>query len=315
MPNDTIQKTDLTQAQIILSLSKDGLAYQQLLQDAENIKVTRDNINQERLKVTILRKLKTKIEGLENPHTAAWADWNEKRRSLLTPVKTILAEKEGDVKLIADELAEENRKAEADKQRKAGINQAIDTFFLEQSQAIAAAKTPEELVRIEKLIGSHKANSSRYGEFLPLMVQKASNLTELIKVQKEAIKILTALNRKEMASGDDAEILELREQQEQIQATLEQTKINVQEAAISMATEADVVEPEVVVADAPKPRRQSWTWDVVNIKETQKKMPAWVILTVDIPKVDEYLRVKKAEGFDGEEFEFAGIRFFLQKSY
>ena len=142
------------------------------------------------------------------------------------------------------------------------------------------------------------------------MAQKASNLTELIKVQKEAIKILTALNRKEMASCDDAEILELREQQEQIQATLEQTKINVQEAAISMATQADVVEPEVMVAEAPKARRTSWRWEMVDARAATKAGLTLVI--PDKENIDLILAEKRKLETECTE---NGIRYYQERSY
>lgn len=321
--NDTtavapMQSPDLTKAELTLQLSKEGLAYQTLLQECENVKFTRDNLNEERGSLINLRKVKTKLEAMQNPHTKAWADWNSAKKSLIDPVAILLSKKAAEFSVISHEIESENKKIEAEKQRKVGILSEIDNFFINQSQAIAAATEPSELVRIEKLIGSNKANSSRYQEFLPLLNAKAANLTELIKVQKEAIKILDGLKRKEMAAeaiGDDETVLALRENQEQVTQTLEQGRIDVQEKAISMATVADVVELEIIVTDAPKPRRQTWTWDIVDINQTQKKMPSWVILSVDVPKVDEYLRVKKAEGFDGEEFEFAGIKFWLKKDY
>jgi hypothetical protein len=318
MTESTVATTDLTKAELTLALSKEGLAYQDLLQQAENVIFTKDNLNGERNALVSLRKVKSKLDAMQNPFTERWKGWNESRKSLVDPVAAVLQKKEGEFRKLANEIAEENRKAEAENQRKAGILAEIDSFFINQSQAIAAAQSPEELVRIEKLIGSHKGNSSRYQEYLPTMAEKAEILAQLIKTQKDAIKKIADLRAKEVAamqSGNDEAVLELREKQEEITATIEQGKIDVQESAISMATKADVVEPEVILPAAPKARRSSWTWDVVNIKETQKKMPSWVVLTVDIPKVDEYLRAKKAEGFDGEEFEFAGVRFWLKKDY
>lgn len=313
-----ITTVDVTKSELMLTLSKEGLAYQQLLQDAENVVFTKDNLNEERTALVSLRKVKSKLDAMGNPHTKAWKGWNESRKSLVDPVAAVLQKKEAEFSKLANEIAEENRRAEAEKQRKAYINQAIDTFFLEQSQAIASAKTPEELVRIEKLVGSNKANKSRYAEFLPTLAEKAQILAELIKTQKDAIKKIADLRAKEavaMQSGNDEAVLELREQQETISANIEQGKINVQESAISMATKVDVIEPEVLVAETPKPRRQSWTWGVVNIKETQKKMPDWVALSINESYVDEYLKAKKAEGIQGEEFEFAGIKFWLKKDY
>jgi hypothetical protein len=145
------------------------------------------------------------------------------------------------------------------------------------------------------------------------MAQKASNLEELIKVQKEAIKILTALKGKEMAAeaiGDDETVLALREQQEGFTAKLEQTKIDVQESAISMATQADVIEPEIIVLIAPKARRTSWKWDVVDLKAAQKA--GLTVTVIDLEKVDEILKEKRKEENECTE---NGIRYFIEKSY
>ena len=157
---DTLQTTpttDLTKAELQLALSKEGLVYQQLLQECENVTFTKDNLNEDRSCLTNLRKVKSSLEKMENPHTAKWKAWNEARKSLADPVGELLNRKVNEFKKLAEEVAEENRKAEAEKQRKAGILAEIDSFFINQSQAIAAATEPSELVRVEKLIGSHKS--------------------------------------------------------------------------------------------------------------------------------------------------------------
>lgn len=313
-----IQSIDLTKAELQLALSKEGLAYQQLLQECENVVFNRDNLNEERTALVNLRKVKKKLSDTENPFTERWKLWNEARRSLVDPVSELLTRKECEYKKIASELAAEAQKAEAEKQRKAAILADIDAFFIAQSQNISNATNPQDLVAIEKLIGSHKANVSRYAEFLPLMGEKAANLTTLIKEQKEALKKLEALKTAEKAAeqqGDDQAVLDSREAQERIAQKIHETKIIVQERGINMSTNSDVVEVDIIAPEAPKARRSVWKWEVADIKTTNKKMPDWVKMQVDEDKVDEYLKAKKAEGIEGEEFVFAGIRFFLEKSY
>jgi len=314
----TANPLELTAAELTLALSKDGLAYQTLLQESENVVFTKDNLNEERTALINLRKVKKKLEDATNPWTAKWQNWNAARKSLVDPVASLLSKKEAEYKKIAAEVDAEAQAAEAERLRVATIKLAIDTFFIDQSQAIAAATDLEELTRIEKLIGSHKANTTRYMEFLPDLAFKASNLTPLIKAQKDAIKRLEGLKRAENAAnaiGDDQAVLDSREAQEAITAQIEEKRVTVQEAAIGMASQSDVIEPEVVVVVAPKPRRQVWTWDVKDLKATAKKMPDWVRLEANVDKIDEYLKAKKAEGIEGEEFEFAGIRFYLDKTY
>lgn len=309
---------EVTKAELTLSLSKDGLAYQKLLQDGENLKFTKDNLVEEGASLKTLRTVQNKLSDTENPYTANWKAWNEARKSLVDPIADLLKRKEAEYRALALEIESDKKKAEQEKSRVAGIREAINSFFIAQSQAIAGAKTLEELTGIEKLIGSHKANSSRYAEFLPELVEKASLLTPLIKTQKESIKKLEALKAAENAAneaGDDQAVIDARESQELLTDKIQEMSIKVQEKAIGMATKADVVEPEVVMPQSVSARRSVWTWEVVDIKETQKKMPNFVDLTPNKEKIDEYLKAKKAEGVSGDEFTVFGIKFYLKRTF
>ena len=310
---------DVTKAELQIALSKEGLQYQQLLQEGENLTFTKDGLVEQGASLKTLRTVQKKLGDIENPYTANWKAWNEARKSLLTPVEELLNRKVNEYKKLALEIEADKKKAEQEKERVSGIKQAIDSFFIAQSQAIAGAKTLGELTAIEKIIGSHKANKARYAEFLPDLVGKAENLTPLIKQQKDNIRKLEAVKEAEAKateSGDDQAVLDAREAQESLQNKFDEVNIKAQEQAVGMATRVEtVVVPEVVLPAAPKPRRQVWTYESTDINETLKKMPNFVDLTLNKEKVDEYLKAKKAEGIEGEEFTVFGIRFFIQKSF
>ena len=186
---------EIVKAELTLSLSKEGLAYQAILQECEDVVFTNDNLNEKRDCLVNLRKVKSKLAAIENPFTERWKNWNTSKKSLADPVDELLGRKESEFKKKAAENAAAEKKIEDEKIRVKSIKDSIDNFFIAQSQAIAGAINPEELVRIEKLIGSHKANSSRYAEFLPIMAEKAANLTDLIKAQKIALKELEGLKQ------------------------------------------------------------------------------------------------------------------------
>ena len=310
---------DVTKAELTIALSKEGLQYQQLLQEGENLKFTKDNLVEQGASLKTLRSVQKKLGDIENPYTANWKAWNEARKSLLTPVEELLNRKVNEYKKLALEIEADKKKAEQEKERVSGIKQAIDSFFIAQSQAIAGAKTLGELTAIEKIIGSHKANKARYAEFLPDLVGKAENLTPLIKQQKDNIRKLEAVKEAEAKateSGDDQAVLNAREAQESLQNKFDEVNIKAQEQAVGMATRVEtVVVPEVVLPAAPKPRRSVWVFESVDINETLKKMPNFVELSLNKEKVDEYLKAKKAEGIEGEEFTVFGIRFYIQKSF
>lgn len=314
---DAIEKSqsltpEIVKAELQLSLSKEGLAYQQLLQECENVVFTRDNLNDERTALVNLRKVKSKLEGFDNPFTSRWKSWNEAKKTLVEPVSELLARKEGEYRKIAAELAAEEKRAEAEKQRKAAILSEIDNFFIAQSQAIANATDPQELVRIEKLIGSHKS-AARYGEFLPLMAQKAQILAELIRTAKDAIKKIAELRAKESlaeASGDDQAILDSREAQEQLLAKISEIGEVVQTEAINMAVNSGVVEPEIITPAAPKPRRTFFRYEILDEKVAAKA--GLMKLVPDEEKIDAILAGKRKDGIECTE---NGIRYYKHFDY
>jgi len=314
---DAIEKSqsltpEIVKAELQLSLSKEGLAYQQLLQECENVVFTRDNLNDERTALVNLRKVKSSLEKMVNPHTAAWKAWNDAKKSLVDPVTEILVTKAAEYTVLAQEVAEEARKAEAEKQRKAAILSEIDNFFIAQSQAIANATDPQELVRIEKLIGSHKS-AARYGEFLPLMAQKAQILAELIRTAKDAIKKIAELRAKESlaeASGDDRTVLDSREAQEQLLAKISEIGEVVQTEAINMAVNSGVVEPEILTPAAPKPRRTSFRYEILDEKLAAKA--GLMKLVPDEEKIDVILAGKRKDGIECTE---NGIRYYKHFDY
>jgi len=310
---------DVTKAELQIALSKEGLQYQQLLQEGENLTFTKDGLVEQGASLKTLRSVQKKLGDIENPYTANWKAWNEARKSLVDPVADVLKRKEAEYRKLALEIEADKKKAEQEKERVSGIKQAIDSFFIAQSQAIAGAKTLGELTAIEKIIGSHKANKARYAEFLPDLVGKAENLTPLIKQQKDNIRKLEAVKEAEAKateSGDDQAVLDAMEAKESLQNKFDEVNIKAQEQAVGMATRVEtVVVPEVVLPAAPKPRRSVWVFESVDINETLKKMPNFVELSLNKEKVDEYLKAKKAEGIDGEEFTVFGIRFYIQKSF
>lgn len=310
---------DVTKAELTIALSKEGLQYQQLLQEGESLTFTKDKLVEQGASLKKLREVQKKLADKENPYTANWKAWNEARKSLVDPVADLLKRKESEYRKLALEIESDKKREAEEKERVAGIKTAIDSFFIAQSQSIAGAKTLPELTAIEKIIGSHKANKSRYSEFLPELVAKAELLTPLIKEQKKVIRELEALKEAEekaLQSGDDQAAIDAVEAQQSLQNKFDEVNIKAQEQAVNMATKVDtVVVPEVVLPAAPKPRRSVWTYESVDINETLKKMPSFVDLSLNKEKVDEYLKAKKAEGIEGEEFTVFGIRFFLNKSF
>jgi len=330
--NQTIATTDIIKANFSLELSK--LNYQAALQSLTSYVITRDNVVEAQEKIKGARAFLKRFDEIKTAGKAAalaeCRSWDLAYNELKFPFDDVLSEKASQMSKIAQQLEEERQEAERERLRVSGIKQAIDNFVIEQSQAIAAAQTTQQLVRIEQLIGSHKANKSRYAEFLHELVFKSSNLADLIKQQKVSIRKLEALQEAEKvaeSTGQDQAVLDLREEQEKLSAKIAENSINVQEVAIGQVIEGGVTEVEVIAPEAPKPRRQTWEWEINDdiikgeimygsgIKRVAKAMPSWVEMKPIEKKIDEYLAEKKKEGIEGEEFFHGGIRFFLKKTY
>lgn len=317
----TKTSTEIIKANFSIELSK--IKYQDALQSITSYEITKDNLIEAHDKIRQAKKILSKFDEIKtNGKAAALAEckmWDEAYNSLKSPFENVIIQKTATISKLALEIEADKKKAEQEKERVSGIKQAIDSFFIAQSQAIAGAKTLGELTAIEKIIGSHKANKARYAEFLPDLVGKAENLTPLIKQQKDNIRKLEAVKEAEAKateSGDDQAVLDAREAQESLQNKFDEVNIKAQEQAVGMATRVEtVVVPEVVLPAAPRPRRQVWVYESTDINETLKKMPNFVELSLNKEKVDEYLKAKKAEGIDGDEFTVFGIRFFIQKSF
>ena len=313
---------EVAKAEISLSLTKEGLIYQTIIQECENIVFTEDNISDPKVldKLKVLRSVKTKIEAIENPYTPLWRGYNEAKKSLQTPADELLKRKEAEFKVINAKVEAANKKIAEDKARLDGIRSAIDTFFLDQSQAIAAATTPEQLVAIEKLIGSHKANSARYGELLPDLNQKASELTPLIKTQKEYLKKLETLKGQEMAAestGDDQAVLDIREAQEAITQRIGENKEIVQEKAIEQATAYTGGYSVPIPTATKKARLTKWKAEIVDKKVAISKSLELLDVTLNSEKINASIKTLKDSGVfkDKTEHIVNGIRYYEDKSF
>lgn len=298
-----------------------ALKFQDAIQAFENFEVTAENIAQAQEKNKKVRAFIRQIGAIKDagkkPALEECRFWDAAHNSIKNTIETILNRKEAELQKIVNKVAEENRLREQERMRVQSIEKDIDNTLLNHSQAIAAATTTAQLVAIEKLLGSQKANKTRFQEFLPNFIERCGELTPLIKKQKEAIKELEDLEEQRLKAEkeqDDRKLLELQEQQEKAQNKLEESKIEAQEVAIQQAVRPDIVIAEPVTTEI-KYRRQSWKWEVADIKELAKKAPHLVKILPDEDKIDELLKTKKADGSlkDTEELIYMGIRFFLEK--
>lgn len=312
---------DKTKAEITLALSKEGVIYQNLLQESENVVFTKENLGKEVTCLKTLRAVKKKLEEAENPYTEGWKGFNAVRKSLLDPITELLDKKAREYSVLAREIEADRLKAENEKQRVENINADINTTLLTQSQLIAGAETIRELEHIEKTLASLKTYSIRFAEFLPDIIKRASELTPLIKEQKKSIEKMEALKQQEKAakkSKDDVALLKIMSKKEDLTTKMEGTATVAQETAINQITApAAVTTPEVIQPAAVKTRRVSWKVEIGDLKEAMKNSSDLLVITLNATKASEKLKTLKEAGvLDGKtEYTLNGIRYFQSVLY
>lgn len=298
--------------------------YEQALQALTSYKITEDNMAEAQAKLKAGRGLLKDFEAIKTKGKedalAECRMWDAAFNSLKLPLETELNKKAAELNTIATAVAGKAMKARIEEERKARIKADIDNTLLNYSQVIAAATTVNELVAIEKSIGSLKVNKFRFEEFLEDFTLRANELTPQIKTQKQAIKDLAELEAaKKVAddTGDDATFLQLEEKKEEITARIEETSIKVQETAINQAIKVQPAASVTQVYNTVSARRSVWEWEVEDIQLLAKKMPHLVKLIADEEKIDELLKTKKADGSlkDKEEEKYFGLRFYLKKTF
>lgn len=298
MSNELSPSTSLetSKVSIMIALSKAGYNYQKLLQGAEDISFTKDNLQTAGEPLKALRKIKTTLEKLENPHTAAWKAWNEARKSLFDPVEEAINRKTGEFKTVNDAVIKENKEAEDERNRKVSIKTVIANFTLTYSTKIANATTNDELVALQKLLGAEKSRKNVYQEFLPDLFQAVEGLEEAMRKQKEHVKSLEAIKNKiedAKIAGDDEKIVELLGDLEVVSEKIEETKTGVQELAINQSTAFEPPDAEIILPATAKVRRTTWEWRILDIVLFQRRNPELVELIPNKAKIDAIIRERR----------------------
>lgn len=298
-----------------------ALKYQEIISRFTALPVTSENVTQVQDSIKWVRNFVKELGNVKEKGKKAALDecrmWDAAYNDVHGTINELLIEKSNALQKVVDAIDEENRKKEQERQRVDGIKKEITNFILNTSSEIAATTDTATLVAIEKKIGSHKGNESRYAEFITEMRDRCNELVPMIKKQKQHIKELDRIakaKKKAEKAGDDRALEGLMQEETAVTDAIEGSKIEIQEAAINQATRPteEAVVPESTDINF---RRKQWKWDVKDVKELYKKMPHLVDLVPNKEKLDDLLRTKKTDGSlkDKEEVVVNGIRFYLSK--
>jgi len=308
MENNT--QLEIVKTQILVSVP--ALNYQKRLQEAEAITFTKDTINQDYAPLKSLREAVSLIDKTENPHTAAWSNWNAAKKSLVDPLKEVLNRKTKEYEKMVNEVKKEQFQQQQEKLRVDGINNKITIKKIEFANKIASAESANEIVSIQKLMGSEKAKKGEYQEFLPNLAANLDELTPLIEDKKKTLKTITKL---ESEVFENEEQLEMgQEATARLLQTVHEANQQIQHKAIDSATIApNTIVGESVVA-LPKARRTTWAYEVTDIQELRKSNPNFVKVVPDTEAIEAYIKKQKDEKTI-REYHHGGLRIYKKESY
>lgn len=295
--------------------------FQALADKAAVLVYNEDNLTEIKQFLDDMRKVDKSIEETHKEGKAEalkiGRDWDAGKNSFLLMTAAIKSKPQSEYERLCNDIEKRKRDAAIEKQRIENIKSGIETNAIQFAKNIAGCTTSEQLTSVERLINLEKGRKEKYMEFLDEAVQKFSELNSLLKTQKETVRELEENVRQQEAAkkaNDDEALLRLQEEQELTQQKVEEAKITVQETAINQATKP-TVEVAIEVLPEVKARRTAWDWEVTDLKEMAKKMPDWTEIKPIDSKINEFLKAKRAEGINVEEFTVAGVRFFLKKTF
>ncbi len=297
--------------------------FQQLADEAGTLIYNEDNLPKIKEYLDKTRKVEKAIEDTHKDGKAEALNigrqWDAGKNSFLAMVANIKAFPQQEYTRICNEVLQRQRDQEAERLRVSNIKQGIESNAILFAKQIAECETTPQLTALESKINLEKTRKEKYQEFLPDAITRFSELNAILANQKKIVKGLEENARLQLEAKqkqDDEALLKLQQQQEQQQAQMEENKVVVQETAIAQSVNAPVQYAEEVIS-APKARRTTWKWEVINEKDVMRKAPELVIFTVDKDKVNGVLKtLKDTEQLEGKtEMVVNGIRYFEEKTF
>jgi len=311
-------KLPIVKAAFDLELNK--AKYQQVLQNLSAIQVTRDNVNEdltkdgrEILKLIVEEKDKQSAEPLQHHRDIMY-----QFKSVHDPIKEQLDRIGAQKKEVVSVVQAEKNAQVAEQNRINNAKTAIITFCNGVAVKIAEAKTDNDIVTIEKMIGLEKTKKNVYQEFLPDLILQVDGLRPQIKEQKESIRELQKVAEAEkiaLETGDIQAATDLKDKKEYYEQEIADRGIRIHEKAFEQASTIDILVPEI--AETVPKGRTNWKFRVDDIKKLGKAMPHMVKTIPNDEAINLQLATMKKDGSltGKDELYWNGITFYNDKSF
>lgn len=259
--NGSLMTPEIAKSKISVQLTKANLLIQSfqsrkdaliLNEDEENVEAVRKLLSDKRDAEKIIAEQHKIIKA---PYLNAGKSIDNAKNEMLSLLDDAVS---GIQSWYNDYCNEQNRKSaeqERKKENELRIMSGIESNVLDFSTKIAACKTREELISVERLINLEKSPSreTKYGEFHHFAISRYDEmLLPVIKEQKN--KIEQYENLKQLISKSDNPVIadELKEKAGNLENEILQNSVSVQERALkqslSPVSEYEEIIPEVISA-------------------------------------------------------------------
>lgn len=304
-----------------VALKKAQIGIQELINREAKLVYNEDNLEEIAKFIELGKKAKKIVEDqytvIKAPVLRDYQNIDAGKREVILQISTPLTRAHEKYTALCKSVQERKKKAQGEKTRIDNIKKSIDSDVLVYTQKIAGATTSEDLNKIQQSINlakGAKQGAARYQEFHPEMISKLEGLNASINEQKIKIKKLETLKAKEV-SADENEQEEIKQEIQQVQSSIEESGILLQEIAIQQVTTPSYHAQEIFAE--VKPKRSVWKWRVVDINIMAKKMPHLVQVVPCDDKIDDLLKSKKTDkSLEGSESHIVnGLEFYLEKTF
>lgn len=297
--------------------------YNKMLQGLKGMKVTKDNLQESYPEFKEADKFIKAItewrKAQAKPFNDVDALFLEVSKDIIEPITEALTSAKSQVKTASDANAAEIAQAKIEQARHDLISETMGKFINKVTADITLATTDDQIVLIQKLIGSEKSKKTFYDTYWQELSDKCDALTPTINDQKGKIRQLKTFNeqfKEALISNDDRKAAEIKEQIEVTTGELVENSIRLQERAFEQSfsiTQTEVGQPVLNVA---KGKTTRWKWRVDNIGYLRKFHPQFTKIVTDEEKIEEFMKEQREEGlFKTEETEIKvkGITFYKEK--
>lgn len=314
----------ITKQQIIALFNTEKVRwnYNKMLQGLAGMQVTKENLQTEYPEFKEADKFVKALDiwrkSEANPFNTVDSLFLEVYKEITEPILAALTSLKAQVKTAREANAFEIAQAKQEQARKDLIVKTLGDFINNCTTYIVTATTDDQIILVEKRIGSEKSKKNFYAEYYQELVDKCEALKTTITVQKRKIQELQKANEEfeaALKANDDTTASGLKEKIELINEQLAENSIRLQEKAFEQSiniSQDQVGQPELNVT---KGKTTRWKWKVDDVIFLQKKFPQFTKVVTNDEAIEAFMKEQREAGLfktQEEQIKLNGITFYKE---